>query len=557
MAGSIYTQLKSARSKGLVSLKWCNKRMEWFIIALLFALGLFFRLPTIETHPPGLWYDEAINGLDALSLHANPFQIFFTTEEHPREPMFMYIIAMVFLLVKPTIFTLRGVSVLIGAACVPALYGLVRIATQNKRFALIAALLLLTSRWHIHHSRLALRGILVPLWLCLSFVAYFYALKKRRIIYYIIAGIIFGLGFYTHIAFRLAPVILIFPLIWLIRKNVLTWRGDKDKIAAFIGAAILIFFPLGIDYIKHPFHFSGRIDQISPFSQGVGTGILLILKNIWSSLLMFNFRGDKNPLLNMPGMPVFNPLASVFFFWGIYYCLRRARRDLLAFFLFPWLGIMLLNTILSTEAPHFGRSLGAFVPAVIITAAGLSQCLEWLEDFLRRRRAIIIFSALLLIIAGWDLYLYYGLYKGDARLWYRSNAAWTDVAKTIKNYELRITNAKLQQVYFYLPRDIYYHPSVRFITLDVSRDVIRPMAFPEALTGRKGDPPRNHLLLATYLNSLYPILEKEIANGRINTEIRTPERQTWALFYLIPKEALLNENQAKTLLTRYAFETNK
>lgn len=541
----------------MVSLKSGDKRMEWCIIALLFALGLLFRLPMIETHPPGLWYDEAIDGLDALSLHENPFQIFFTTENHPREPMFMYIIAMVFLLVKPTVFTLRGVSALIGAACVPALYGLVRIATQKKRLALIAALLLLTSRWHIHHSRLAHRGILLPLWLCLSFGACFYALNKRRIIFFIIAGIVFGLGFYTHLSFRLAPVILIFPLIHLLRKNVLTWRGDKDKFAAFIGATFLTFLPLGIDYIQHPFHFSGRMGQISPFAQGSGTGILLILRNIWASLLMFNFRGDNNPLLNIPGMPVFHPLASIFFFWGIYHCLRHARRDVFAFLLFPWMGIMLLNTIFSTEAPHFGRSLGAFVPAVIITAIGLSECYEWLEDFLRRRRAIILFSALFLIIAGWDMYLYYGLYRGDIRLWYRTNAAWVEVARKIKNYELQITNYKLSKIYFYLPGDIYHHPSVRFITLDVPHDIMRPMAFPEALTGRKGEPPCDHLLLVTFLNDLYPILKKEIPSGSINAEFPTPEGDTWALFYLIPREALLKENPAKMLLTKYTFETNK
>lgn len=530
---------------------------DWIIAAVLLALALAVRLPLIDVHPPGLWYDEAIDGLDGLSLHQNPFQIFFTTEDHPREPMFMYIIGFVFLFVKPTVFTLRGTSALIGAAAVPALYLLICAALKNRRLALIAALLLLTSRWHIHHSRLAHRGILLPLWMCLTFWGVFWAARKNRRSAWMLAGIIFGLGFYTHLSFRLAPLIFAIPMFWLWRKREI----NKGQLFAFIAAAFVVFLPLGIDYVRHPFHFWGRMDQVSPFEKGVAAGARLILHNIGAALLMFNYRGDANPLLNIPGMPLLNPLASLFFFWGIYLSVRRARRDAFYLSLFPWLALMLLNTILSPDAPHFGRSLGAFVPAVIFTSVGVAESFEWLQDFLRLRRAVIITALILAAISAWDLYLYFGLYQGDPRLWHRTNAAWVEVAREIKNYELRIMNdekrEKREGAVYYLPGDIYHHASVRFITLGVPKDVMRPMAFPEALSGRRGEPPREHLLLATVFNNLYSILSVEVSEGKVEREFQAPEGNTWGLLYRIPRESLLSQEKADSLNKKYSFDLNR
>ena len=533
-----------------------NQRWKEFaFLILLFAIALAARLPLIDSHPPGLWYDEAIDGLDGLSLHQNPFQIFFTTEEHPREPMFMYIIGFVFLFLKPTVFTLRGTSALIGAAAVPALYLLLRIGVKNKRLALIGALLLLASRWHIHHSRLAHRGILLPLWMCLTICGMFWAARKNRFSAWILAGVILGLGFYTHLSFRLAPAILAVPLIWF-------WRRREIKMGqafAFIAAASIVFLPLGIDYLRNPFHFWGRMDQISPFEKGVGAGLRMIIHNIWMSLLMFNFHGDENPLLNIPGMPLLNPLGSLFFFWGIYLCAKRAMRDVFYLTLFPWIGLMLLNTILSPEAPHFGRSLGAFVPAVIFMAVGVAESFEWLQDFLRLKRAVIIITFILAAISAWDIYLYFGLYRGDPRLWHRTNAAWVDAAREIKNYELRIMNNKsgggAKGAVFYLPKDIYYHASVRFITLDVPKGAMKPMEFPDALAGRKGELPRDHFLLATVFNNLYQILSVEIPNGEIWREFRAPEGNTWGIFYRVPQNSLLSQEKAAGLMKKYSFES--
>ncbi len=514
-------------------------------------MALLIRLPSIDKHPPGLWYDEAINGLDALSIiHRNPVQIFFTTEHHPREPLYMYLVAFLFLFAKPTVFSLRAVSAIMGAACIPAVYGFVRAATKNRRLALASALILLTMRWDIHHSRLALRAILIPLWLTIAFWAIVSAIESRQRNRFLLAGIIFGLGFYTHLLFRFAPFILVGFAILLFWQKRLNWRRDRGNVFLFCAAAFIVFLPLGIDYVLHPFHFVGRAQEVSLFVGGFLPGTFAILKNIVATVLMFSFRGDENPLLNLPGASVFTPLASIFFYIGIYICARRLKRDGFSFLILLWFMVMLFGTILSTGTPHFSRSLGACVPAAILVAIGLMKTFELFVDFLRMRRALILISILWLTMSAWDTYLYFGKYRGDARLWHRSNAAWVEVARAAASF-------CEGNVYIYLPGDIYRHPSVRFITLNVEPEKLRPMAFPEALSGRRGEVPRNHIILATIYNRLDVLLKKEIPSGAVIQIFRAPEGNAWSLFYRIPKSALLSAERAKTHLKFNSPETER
>ena len=139
-----------------------------------------FRLWQIGSIPPGLFGDEATDGLDALDVLAGRGAIFFSAN-FGREGLHMWLVAGMFRLMGVTPLALRLPSALAGIATALATYWLGRelvAATDDGRqttddadsssrlssfVPLIAALYIATSYWHVHFSRFGIRGVFTPL----------------------------------------------------------------------------------------------------------------------------------------------------------------------------------------------------------------------------------------------------------------------------------------------------------------------------------------------------------------------------------------------------------
>lgn len=520
------------------------KKRELLTCLFLFIAALIPRLVLLDVHPPGLWYDEAINGLDALSMIKDGPKIFFTTENHPREPLYMYFIAFFYLFLPPTIFVLRAVSGILGALTIPAVYGLIRRISRDRKLALVSAIILLFMRWHIHHSRLALRAVLVPLWFTLVLWAFCTAVDRKSKKRWALAGVIFGLGSYTHLAFRFAPFVFLFPLIYYLKKGMLQFKRDSHLFGIFLLSAFLVFLPLGIDYLLHPFHFFGRMKEVSLFGEGIASGISTIVNNVVAVILMFSFKGDQNPLLNLPGAPVFHPLYSVFFYLGVITCIVRFRRSVLPIMMFSWMTIMFLPTILSSGAPHFARSLGASVPAAVFVSVGIVESYEWFYDFFRNKAAVLITVIVIIVGSSWNIHLYFMRYRGNMNLWNRSNAAWVQCGR-------KALSISEEGNVVYLPTDMYYHPSVKYVMLNKKSRLVCPLSFPECLTDQFPETAMDHVILTTSLNRLLPLLKKEIPSGVVISVAETPEGMQYGWFYLIPERDLMTKEEAASFTNRY------
>jgi len=81
-------------------------------------LATFLRLYALDTIPPGLWPDEALNGVQALS---EPLKIFYP-ENNGREGMIMWLDALSFRLWGVSMFSFRLVPALIGVLTVLVVY---------------------------------------------------------------------------------------------------------------------------------------------------------------------------------------------------------------------------------------------------------------------------------------------------------------------------------------------------------------------------------------------------------------------------------------------------
>ena len=170
--------------------------IPWLQIALIVAVAAFFRLWQIGSIPPGLFGDEATDGLDALDVLAGRGAIFFPAN-FGREGLHMWLVAGMFRLMGVTPLALRLPSALAGIATALATYWLGRelVAatddgrqTTDARFVprllsfvpLIAALYIATSYWHVHFSRFGIRGVFTPLLGALAFAAFWRAVNRAN-----------------------------------------------------------------------------------------------------------------------------------------------------------------------------------------------------------------------------------------------------------------------------------------------------------------------------------------------------------------------------------------
>jgi len=65
---------------------------EWLLLVLITVFAAVLRLYALDRLPPGLYHDEAYNGLDALGVVDGQYRIFFEAN-NGREPLFIYLSA--------------------------------------------------------------------------------------------------------------------------------------------------------------------------------------------------------------------------------------------------------------------------------------------------------------------------------------------------------------------------------------------------------------------------------------------------------------------------------
>ena len=361
---------------------WKLDKKTIILLAVILLIGGFLRTYSLNTTPPGLYPDEAMNANDAFT---NPGKVFYP-ENNGREGLYMNLVALDFKIFGVSPFSLRITSAFIGILTILGLYLLTKELFKNLKFkagvsknlALFASFLLSISFWHINFSRIGFRGILLPFILVFCFYFFFNGLKKKNTFYIVVSGIFFGLGFYTYSSFRLALLIfpfIIIPYFFLFKKEK---ELKKFFLCAFyfIISAIITSLPLWLYFISNPSDFLGRLGPISIFAQDS------VVKSFFISLIrhlgMFNVSGDFNWRHNLSGSPQLLWPIGILFLIGFIFSFKkllssyknRNYQSLSVYsFLFGWFFVMILPGALTYEGlPRSLRTIG-IIPVVYIFAA--------------------------------------------------------------------------------------------------------------------------------------------------------------------------------------------
>lgn len=389
-------------------------------VALLFAIlsiALFVRVYQIDSIPGGLYPDEAVNGIDALgAIETGEYQLFYPNN-YGREGLFINLQALAVKYFGNTVPVLKFWSVIFGTLAVFGIYLLGKELFQRRAAGLIAAFLLATSYWAINFSRIGFRAIMVTALLTLAFYFFFKGLRTERVRTFLIAGLIFGLGVHTYVAYRLTPLILIalLPFLILSYENFLKrfWKHGL----AFILGALITAAPLIWEFATHPEHLSSRTGAVSIFSPEVNRGDFwgTFGKTLGLSLIKYNFWGDQNWRHNYPPYPILDPFTGIFFLGALGYLgydlarlMKRRLRDGIRdpalarnAFLLASFFVMLMPEFLTEEGlPHALRSIGTQAPVFLMATIAIMALVQYARASFPGMRAVVLSFVFIALFFG-------------------------------------------------------------------------------------------------------------------------------------------------------------
>ena len=222
------------------------------VVVLLGCASYFYQA---RQNPPGFYLDESSISYNAYTIaetgrdeYGESWPLYFRAFGEYKNPVYIYLLALLFRLFGPSILVARLLSVGLGVAAIIVLFIL---AFQISRRLLIAAAVsfsALLTPWLFENSRLVFEVALYPLLLCLFLLALFRASEREHWRWQEIVSIAAALSllFYSYSIGRLlAPLFAIGLAFFITRKRL---RGVVGTWLLFASTLV----PAFIFHLRHP-----------------------------------------------------------------------------------------------------------------------------------------------------------------------------------------------------------------------------------------------------------------------------------------------------------------
>ncbi len=510
-------------------LRWARPRItpELLLFGTITLVGAALRLYDLEGYPSGVHGDEAEFGLIARSIldgrGPNPFGVAFLGDP----AMFLFVEAPFVALFGNTIFAIRLFSALTGILTMPAFYLLIR-RLFGVRPALLALALLAGSAVHISYSRMALNIPQVELLACVSLYALWRGHRSGSPFWWFSGGVLAALAVYFYFASRILPVVLGVYLLYLLLSQRGKWRATLTGGGLALLGGTMALAPMGVLMASRPGDFITHMTDRLIFGnwghaaggagQGTANPLYVVYQQFRVNLLGFVSIPDAG-FYSFAGSPLLSPVLGSLVLLGIVLTLARIRDDrfaLLALWFWP---VVLVNGVITIDAPQSGRLLQAVFPALAGAALVLDWAMQMGERILSPRLApvLAVAAALVPVVAGYaDNVNFFGP-AADARPWEAGIAQARYVASLGPGY--RVYGAGMPNVYI-------NHGTTRFLAYNVeATNLHNPAAMlPVAVPPDKDVAFLVYPHMAGYLpliQSLYPEAEARPQLGRGNQPLFT------------------------------------
>lgn len=389
------------------------KKINYILISIVF-LGFIVRGYRIGNFPP-INADEAALAYNAYSFlktgfdeHGNKFGVNLQSFNDYKPALYSYLLIPVVSIFGLNNVAIRSIGLLISILTILLMYFYVK-KLFDKRVALLAAMLLSISPWHIHFSR-GVWEVNLATFLMFSGVYFFVkSFDKRKYIY--LSVLAFSFSMYTYHSARLISPFLVLGLLMFYYKDVI--YNLKLYIAPFV-VGIIVSIPLLLSFLNFSsssraagvsiFADRGIIDRIneqrgvydnlnSPFAKMFHNKVVnysLEFFHNWASHYNGEFlflSGDEIQRNKVPetGQLYIFEIFTIFF--GLLYFITKS--DSKQKFVVYWLIIAPVAAALTFQSPHALRSQNMIIPFCIISAVGIK---ELLNKFNYNKIVVVFFS---------------------------------------------------------------------------------------------------------------------------------------------------------------------
>jgi hypothetical protein len=374
-----------------------NKTLVIILVTCIILLGALLRLSFLAQIPNGFFCDEAVRGYDAYSLlltgrdqYGEFLPLFTRSLDDWPESSFVFIMIPFVAILGLTELAVRLPAALLGILTIPALYFLVK-EIFGKKTALVAALFLAISPWHIQFSRVGMSSYtLMPLLFSLALLFFIKAVKGRPGFLYL-SAVIFSLSLYSYYSAR------VFVPLFLVGIGIIFFRDlvRMKKQALFFCLIILcVLIPLSFFWLS-PKGMARASESI----------ILSVPKNLYYYLSYFNplflfINGDTqlvHSIRKVGQLHFFEVITVLAGFIGILLGLKKKECRILLLWavLYPFPAFL-------TGGGNASRAIIGTPLFAILSAFGLFTCASLFKS---RKGRVVFFTAIFLIAS-----LNFGIY---------------------------------------------------------------------------------------------------------------------------------------------------
>jgi 4-amino-4-deoxy-L-arabinose transferase-like glycosyltransferase len=338
------------------------------LLLIPLALGLIVRAFEVGSIPSGLHTDETTTANFALTYIAPSGQgTYYPLRPGPdTQPVLYYhLVYGALKLFGESTAALRAPSVAAGVLAILATYALVA-AWQDRRTALMAALLMSTYHYHVHWSRVALNNIWDTVWVPVILAAAAWGWKRNWSGGALLAGLALGFSQYFYVGSRVALLLVPCALYLLWKED-----GDRRRLvlhsAKILAAAAVVALPLALFSIANPEHVLGRARmnytwipaELARQGTTPWTFLQAVVRQAWNTLAGLIVLPDTSAFYG-PGIPFLPNLAGICFVGAIVWALSRRR-----FLPLAWVATTLFFAAFLIPGPPHSSHIIAAVPALM------------------------------------------------------------------------------------------------------------------------------------------------------------------------------------------------